>query len=337
MPPSATTEHSIRPIFVVGMNGSGTGALARSLSQHPALYAFPGETRIFPHYLSAAAGFGDLNVDENFRRLLNDLRHNPAITNRHGQLPVPEPENWRDRERSLQSAMDTVFQYFATRRGKKRWVEKTPMNARHIEALAGAFPEARFIHIIRDGRDAALSFQRRFGYTPAMTIYRWKRTIRDARRQGASVGPERYLEVRYEALTEQPESVLTPVCAFIGEDFHSAMLNPTRHSGEAVIGSGGFQSNSGKWRRQLSARQLVGLERIAGKTLHELGYPSSNRTGDQDLTPARVRYYDITDRLRSGWRFARRLFGAEGKAGAKVMRAVGKLRTARNAIRRSKI
>ena len=286
----------IDPIFVVGMNGSGTGALVRSLAQHSHLYAFPGETRVLPYYVQRLARYGDLTNDEAFKKLWNDIRGDHAFTRWHGGIDIPLPGDWRSRQRSLQSAFDGVFRYFTDIAGKSRWCEKSPMNALHIEALANTFPQGRFIHIIRDGRDSALSFHRRWGYHPEMTMQRWKDVVKEARRQGQAI-PERYFELQYESLTESPEYWLRQIAEFLDEPFEDAMLTPKRPRGQDMLGIG-FVANSGKWRRQLDERQIATLENVAGVLLAELNYTVSNPSGDADFSLLRRWVFLIQDRLR---------------------------------------
>lgn len=71
---STSEVNSRGPVFVTGMNGSGTTLVLRILDRHPNLYAFPGETKIMPHFILTLNRYGDLNVDDNFLRLWNDIR-----------------------------------------------------------------------------------------------------------------------------------------------------------------------------------------------------------------------------------------------------------------------
>ena len=300
----AMTE--IRPIFIVGMNGSGTTVFTSSLARHKNLYGFPGESKVIPYYLSRLPEFGDLSNTDNFRRLLKDIRQNYSFTSWNGHTELPEPEHWQDIEHSLQGAINAVMVHFANRENKTRWCEKTPMNAQHIEAIAEAFPNARFIHMIRDGRDAALSFQRRFGFSPIMSIYRWKKTIQTARDQASRIAPGRYLEVRYESLSDSGEDCLRETCEFLGEDFESTMLQPRKRRGQDHEGTG-FINNSQKWKQQLSASALEKLETLAGKQLHELGYETTNPLGDSELSAAERKQLVRRDQLRRTWRQTKKI------------------------------
>ena len=171
-------NEQLSPVFIVGMNGSGTTMLLDSLGNHPDLYAYPRETRLIPNLIHNVDRYGDLNNDENFLRLWHAVLGIPAFRGKKYKSPKPPlPANWRDFPRNLAAVLDAVFRYFALTHGKIRWCEKTPQHVQHLQNLHAVFPGAKFIHIIRDGRDCAASFHRRWRRQPELTIYRWKKVI----------------------------------------------------------------------------------------------------------------------------------------------------------------
>lgn len=281
------------PVFVVGMNGSGTTMLLDSLGRHPSLYAFPEETLLIPHLIETYGRFGDLAMDGNFRRLWDEVRRWTVYCECNHGHPPPLPDDWRTYSRDPATILDAIFSYFAAREQKTRWCEKTPQHAQHMESLAGIFPRARFIHVIRDGRDCAASFNRRWRRTPDLTMYRWKNVVRDGQTQGARLGTARYLAVRYEDLTREPEPGLRSICEFLGEPFDSAILNssepylsaPVQEPANAIPGR--LRPNSGNWRRRFPRATADRLERIGGAMLAELGYDTEQP--DSDYDPPRIR------------------------------------------------
>jgi hypothetical protein len=288
------------PVFVVGMNGSGTTMLLDCLGRHPGLYAFPKETRLIPYLMARQAGYGDLTVDANFRALWDDVRQLAVFQEVNEHAPVPLPDDWQGRPRTLAAVLDGAFSYFAAAQGKRRWCEKTPQHVQHLLALGDLFPAARFVHVIRDGRDCAVSFHRRWKRQPELTVFRWKKVVTMGREQGMRLGPARYLEVRYEDLTAEPERSLLRICRFLGLDFHPAVLQSAQPylapSKEPRVG--GLQRNSGKWRSYFPAATIEGLERIAGATLASCGYATRHPDGDLDLSGWRRRYWSASETLR---------------------------------------
>ena len=166
--------------------------------------------------------------------------------------------------------------------------------------IAGVLSEARFVHVIRDGRDVALSIRdRSTGNRPFERIAgRWKRRIVGARAQAERLGA-RYREVRYEELVADPEPALRSICELIELSFDEAMLDHTRTSADRLAelnrdlpaGDGHDRlsaerrmrthervleppdpARAGRWRREMTAAERSEFEAVAGETLAELGY-----------------------------------------------------------------
>ena len=273
----------MNPVFIVGMNGSGTTMLLDHLDRHPELFGFPEETKILPYYLVGPPRNWDLQDDDNFLKLYREIGSAYSIVVANRGVPVELPSDWRSLPRTPAAVFDSIMSLFAARKGKSRWCEKSPMHVQHVSTLATAFPDAQFIHVIRDGRDCAASFHRRWGYTPQSTIYRWKRAVHIGRSQGTSLAPGRYLEVFYERLTAQPASELAAVCKYLQVEFVAEMLRADRNTSR-VMGLSAVEivENSGRFRTYFSSRQLDLLERIAGAMLASLGYPTDRPSGNQD-------------------------------------------------------
>lgn len=275
-----------RPVFVVGMNGSGTTMLADCLGRHPDLYMFPHEFRLLPFYLRR-----DLRADarsrEQARALADEIGRSKPLWHVNGRQPFVLQEARLSRT-DCASVIDGVFRSFAEREGKRRWGEKSPMNVLHMELIASAYPRAKFVHIVRDGRDAAQSFHRRFGHVPSETVYRWKRVVREGVRQGHSLGMERYLQIRYEDLTQQPERVLRRVCAFLDMPFDERVLQASMRMADPNLLRAGarISHNSGKWSRYFSAAEVRQHEALAGRQLKAMGYPV---TTEGDAEPGRLK------------------------------------------------
>lgn len=300
------TEDS-NPVFIVGMNGSGTTMLADSLGHHPDLYILPLESKVLPHFIEKQADFGDLSQLSSRRRLADAIGHAKAYwqTNDKRDLVLPDS--------ALQSpgfaaVVDAVYKHFAEKAGKRRWGDKSPINTQYLRALGAAFPRARFVHIIRDGRDAAQSFHRRWGYYPKHTILRWKRVVETGIRQGAELGPSRYLQVFYESLTKDPENEMKRVCEFLDLRFDESVLKSSMHfmdpDAKRELG-GAIIQNSDKWTHYFSPKQVAAMEDIAGAMLDSLGY-SVSYLGSADPPRALLRLWWLRDRLVfTGWFFRR--------------------------------
>ena len=215
--------------FIVARGRSGTTLLRAMFDSHPDM-AVPPES----HFLVTMGlrrrrherGRG-LEADRFVRDLMKEYGF------RRWAL---DPETVRVRLIETQAAtyaqaMREVFTLYAERHGKTRYAEKTPMNVMHIPFLARAFPEARFIHMIRDGRDVALSYlDTDFGVDSLgeSAIY-WRRFVRKGRRDGRRLGG-RYREIRYEDLLSDPEAVLRSLCTFVELPYDPVMLTYHRQA-----------------------------------------------------------------------------------------------------------
>jgi len=161
-----------KPIFIIGMNGSGTTMLADCLNHHPRIYMHKLESRTIPYYYLRKDRFGDLTNENNFKRLLNDFSNNYAFRACNDNMPLEIPYRFFELEKKdLASVIDLVFSYFASKENKSIWGDHSPKYAANIPELIALFPKAKIFHIIRDGRDCAHSFNRRFRQNIYRTIF----------------------------------------------------------------------------------------------------------------------------------------------------------------------
>ena len=119
-----------------------------------------------------------------------------------------------------------IYEAYAAARGKERWGDKTPMYMSRLGLLDRLFPTALYVHVVRDGRDAARSFLEMPGglvteswahpRDVAGFACQWRTEVGDAVALGRRVGPSRYHELRYERLAADPEGELRAVAAFAG-------------------------------------------------------------------------------------------------------------------------
>ena len=185
---------------------------------------------------------------------------------------------------TLPEALRRLYAAYAAQDGKRRYGDKTPTAVLRMDLISAALPEARFIHIVRDGRDVALSVLGR-PWGPG-TITRaalwWKRAVIEGRRSARRLGPTRYVEVRYESLVSDPEPLVGSLAEFAGLVFRDEML---RYYEREVFLRGLDPSGTGHarlrlpptpglrdWRSQMAPEDVGQFEGLAGGLLEELGY-----------------------------------------------------------------
>jgi hypothetical protein len=143
-------------------------------------------------------------------------------------------------------AARTFYRLYAARFGKTRWGDKTPVYGANLDLIESLLPESRFIHLIRDGRDVALSV-RPLWFRPGDSVEAlaadWKARLTETRARGSRV--EHYLETRYEALVLDPERTLREICGFIDLPFDARMLTYYERSGERLEEHGARYSADG--------------------------------------------------------------------------------------------
>lgn len=177
---------------------------------------------------------------------------------------------------------------YAQGRGKVRWADKSPRYALHIPFLAQLFPDAQFVHVIRDGRDVAVSHRKRFGYWSSVkSSVKWPKYIHAAQSAGATLPPGRYYELRYDRLVADPETSIRDLLAWLGEDWEPQILDfakakhdvPARYHRQlaarqqkAGTKESVYASRVGTWRKELDpvVRSLFWV--TSRKTLRQLGY-----------------------------------------------------------------
>jgi len=198
------------------------------------------------------------------------------------------PEQVRERLPASAAAADgirAIYQSYADGRGKARYGDKTPSYMQELDLLERVFPEAQYVHLVRDGRDTALSLvamrrRPRFNLARprglATFASQWRLEVERARELGRRI-PERYHELRYEDLVREPQAELERVSEFLGLEFEPAML--AYHEGvdgstleDHPLLAKPPTAGMRRWQEQMSAADAQVFEAIAGDTLLELGY-----------------------------------------------------------------
>ena len=303
---------SNRPIFVVGCPRSGTTLLTLMLHAHSRI-AMPPETRFLIPVFRGAAAFGDLTVPANRDRLalaivrgggFRDLGLNRAETRK---AIVDGPP-------TIGSAVGTVFRCYAARFDKVRWGDKKPNHFQSMDAIRAMFPDAQFVHLIRDGRDTVASLKRVRWWSHGIyqAIALWTHAIATGRRAARTLPADTFYELKYEDLIADSRGELQKLCAFLGEEFEESMLEPHKVASQAVPARKTWHENTwlavsdksvGGYAEVLDPWELRLMEFVAGRMLRRLGYDVPVRsTPPSPVKVARYLATTVNRRLRA--RFA---------------------------------
>jgi len=293
--------------FVVGVNRSGTTLLRMMLDAHPEL-TIPPETHFLPELIEAAESTAPKPTPEALLATITSQRE-------WGDFGLSE-DQLLERFRAIQplnagDALRAFYESYAERVGKPRWGEKTPIYVKSMRKIERALPEARFVHVIRDGRDVALSIRDRADKEHPIDriAERWVRRITRAREQAKQLS--HYTEIRYENLILDTRPTLETVCEFFELPWDDALLSYHERSGDRLEEMKRELPDDGKrttlsverrmatharttekpdprrvsrWREAMDRSDREEFEAIAGPLLVELGY----RTGDGPGTEPRA-------------------------------------------------
>jgi len=277
----------VKPVFIVGMPRSGTTILYEKLVRHPDFACLTMNTRKYPRSVLLT-------------RIYAAFRRDPR--------PTEAPRVWSRAARKEDDALTAADATPALRRyyrdvaltqmriaGKPRFLAKYPRNGLRMEFLDAIFPDALFIHLIRDCRAVVRSIlekRERHGGLDAFwgikppgwrelagkdpveaTALQYVISVSRIRESGAAFKPARYMELRYEDFCSDPRRELAGIAAFCGLEWPPALLDR--------LGAGIRQGND-KWQGFFSPADLARLNRAAGPLLASLGYDSGEKVSTDD-------------------------------------------------------
>ena len=275
--------------FFVGSPRSGTTMLKRMASAHSQL-AVTRETHWIPRYLEKRLGVSASG------RVMPFLVEKLFEHHRFSQMKISRDRLTRivqqNSELTYAQLVTRIFDHYGGRKNKPLVGDKTPSYVRKLPTLGALWPQARVVHLIRDGRNVCLSLRHwrmvhkaagRFGtwhIDPVVTAALWWRgLVALGRQDGAAMGSNRYRELRYERLVEQPREACVELAGFLGLPYEDAMAHYYR--GKTQTGPG-LSANAAwlpptsglrDWREQMPGAELERFEGAAGDLLDALAYP----------------------------------------------------------------
>lgn len=274
---------SHRPIFVLGCPRSGTTLLQQMLHSHRRI-AMPAETRFVQRAYEDRLDFGDLE-SAGHRRALGEWITNGKGT-RFPRLELdagPVVEEIVNGPPTVGSALAIVFRAYARSQGKARWGDKRPNYFRIVPVLRRMFPDAQFVHLVRDGRDAVGSLKGMPWFTDDVltAALTWREAVDCGRRLAARLGPRTFHELRYEDLVTDPERELRALCSFLGEEYDPAMAEPhvlarktvpTKRTWHRRTKDAVNTANLGAWTDRLEPREASLVDHVLASRLVRYGY-----------------------------------------------------------------
>lgn len=274
-----------RPIFIVGANRSGTTLLRLILNAHSRI-AIPEEILYFRSQIH------DFSIDDWDNASISDIQFEAIVRDFVGRVEIPDLDREAaitdilSRPRDLRSPYQGLMEYWTGTQGKVRWGEKTPGNLFYANVINEMFPDACFIHMVRDPRPGVYSMERVW-FFPEDIIFnalsRHKHMTVGRATLEKNVPADRIMTLRYEDLVADPEGTVRTICEFIGEDYEPEMM--TYHKGAdkhmRSDAAAGFNASAtrpitkGKnrgWQDNLTSAEVAAIELISRNEMKEFGY-----------------------------------------------------------------
>jgi hypothetical protein len=280
----AGSERSQRPVFVMGCHRSGTNLLYDTLLSAGGFAVYRG---YLPIYKILMPKFGHPSNPESRKRIVDTFMRSKGFT-RTGldaaQLSGKLMAECRTGGDFIRIVMDEV----ARQQSVNRWAVYDPDNVLHVPRIKADLPNALFVHIIRDGRDIALSLMKMGEFRPfpwsrqarglLETAVYWDWMVQNGRRHGRKI-PADYIEIRYEDLVTDPRRTLATLGQFLDHDLDYERIQNTK-LGRLRETNSSFRDEASqtrenpvnRWKERLSGQEIADLEALIGPSLEESGY-----------------------------------------------------------------
>lgn len=305
---------TIKSIFIGGLDRSGKTYMRFILESHPEII-FSKRTSMWSKYYSK---YGSLEKTENLELLLTAMaknKHVIALSPDFKQLR----NDFRQGPASYERLFDLIHQQYAEKNGKTFWGDQSEALENYAEIILKAYPNAKFIHMVRDPRDrfAAIlekSSNRRQGL--GIATARWLMSAKQAKKN-QFVFRDRYMVIRYETMVSDLENTTKKVCDFLGVKYEPSMLQMEQVARFANLDTGMNQFHSpitdkfvGTYKGHLSPSQTGFIEKFSHQFMKEFQYHlhEEHKTKRQSFTEY-LKTWPINVLQMAGWK----LISQEGR------------------------
>ncbi|MBW1248169.1 sulfotransferase [Pseudomonas tolaasii] len=302
--------------FIIGTGRCGTTYLAQILNAHSKVCVPPEMQCVFEYDTNGSRFYENIALGA-----IADAEAAADLLERSCPHDLARFFNFRDYCAGLTYPLSSIQDFFAgyyeaiaKSHNKEVLIEQTPWYGQRLDIMTQVFPSAKYIHVVRDGRDVALSFAR----TPwwfkkaELNLTRWATEIKKIAADAATLlSPENYLVVKYEHLVADTQAEVSRICDFLGITLEAAQLDPKGFidydsycrfdmdnlSSAAYLAwkknkgsSSSFQGSAYAWKQDKSSR-FEHLPEHVKASLSLFGYdvPEEGKAASQNASP----YYNV--------------------------------------------
>lgn len=279
----------MNPIFIVGTERSGSNLLRLMLDAHPNI-SIPHPPHIMLEMAALEPGYGDLSLDRNFRKLVNDAVRVVELHFAPWDIEVDREQVFKEAvDRNLYCVKRAIYEQYMRAKGKTRWGCKSTFMIHHTAVVRKYHQTPKFIHLVRDGRDVAVSARDSVfnHFHPHYVSLLWREQQQLAIGLSKELPASQFITLRYEELTADPGRELRRLCEFMEEDYTDQMLNyASRPDSSALAGISKswenlskpvMTNNSKKYLTKLTADEIFAVERNIYQELLHFGYTLENQ------------------------------------------------------------
>lgn len=272
------------PIFIIGTERSGTNLLRLILNSHSNI-AIPHPPHIMKNFSRLEPLYGDLSQDVNFKKLINDVVTTVDLHPYPWEIKVDRDRIFRAAgERNLINIFFAVYNQYLESTRKARWGCKSTFMIYHVALIRHYYPGARFIYMVRDGRDVAVSAKKTIfnHFSVYYSAQLWKKEQQLGIYWLHRLSKDSIFPVKYEELLRDPQSMVRSLCDFLNEPYEEGMLQffDTAESKKSGSLSAAWENtanpimkdNFGKFKAELKQREIDLFEAIAAPELDYFSY-----------------------------------------------------------------
>lgn len=272
------------PIFIIGTERSGTNLLRLILNAHPHI-AIPHPPHIMKNFFKLEPLYADLSRDNNFKKLIRDVVTMVELHPYPWGITIDKERIFRQaKDRNLISIFFCIYNQYLEASHKERWGCKSTFMLYHVALIRRYYPSAKFIYMVRDGRDVAVSAKSAIfnHYSVYYTAGLWKKEQEIGIYWLNKLSGDEIFLVKYEDLVRNPQVIIASICLFLNEPYQENLLEfyATFEAKKSAGLSAAWentkrpimQDNFGKFQKGLKEREINLFEAIASQELDYFSY-----------------------------------------------------------------